>query len=99
MRAGEESPVTGFVVVEARPAHGDVPGRFEVQREISPGTTVNFTASTAAEVLDKAAAWLHEQARRKDGGALGASGPKIKVSPKPPEAKASKRKPKDVVEA
>jgi len=70
LKAGDGSGISGFDVVEARPGRGDTPGRYEVQREVGPGTRVTFTGATEAEVMARAAAWLYEQARRKDGGAL-----------------------------
>lgn len=90
LRVGEESPVSGFVVVEAIPGEDGNPGRYEVSYRIDAATTVNFTHSTEDGVLAAAASWLSDQLRRKDRGALG--------KPSAPKTK-TKRKPKNVVEA
>ena len=92
MRSGTESPVSGFMVVSAIPAKHGNPGHFEVSYRIDAGYEVRFTGSTEKAVLDKAASWLGEQAKRKDGGALRKHLPPVpKSKPKPKDP--------DVVEA
>lgn len=80
LKKGENSPIPGFLVVEARP------GRYEVQRTLAAGTVVCFTGSTPEQVLDRAASWVGEQAKRKDGGALS-----ITVEEPPPKPKTRKK--------